>query len=243
MSIQTCNPAYEATPWPDYDCMFKTYINSIVDQQQPVFNSYIMNMNTGVGQSFTPAVSGPLTQIDVNVYNFSGSPTFSVEVFPGNGKSGTPLYSASGYGISSTGWISLSIPIPTEPTLTAGSQYTFWLTPYPYNSVQLGLGYPNPYAPGESWDECILPVVKDVCGTVIPTPTPVIGGSYNGCSGTRTYTYVLRTVLACHLTGSIPIPFSRRLLTCQDLADQRWNVLQMRLCRFPLSLRITVAVS
>ena len=34
-----------------------------------------------------------------------------------------------------------------------------------------------------------LPVVKDVCGNVIPAPTPVVGGTYTDCEGTKTYTY------------------------------------------------------
>jgi hypothetical protein len=76
--------------------------------------------------------------------------------------------------------------------LSAGSQYTFWLTAYPHNSVRLGLGNNNPYPGGVAWDETPTTIaVKDVCGKVIPTPTPVRSGTYdaNGCEGTIVYTY------------------------------------------------------
>jgi hypothetical protein len=176
----------EYTPW---DCMFKTYMNGIVDQQQTVYYSpWRMEQNTGVGQSFTASVTDKLTQIDVNVWSFVGAPTFSVEVYQGNGKTGTPVYSASGYTVNTTGWVSLAIPVGSAPTLNAGSQYTFWLTAYPYNSVKLSLGN-NPYAGGTSWDELPMAVeVKDVCGTVL-TPTVAESGTYDGCEGTKIYTY------------------------------------------------------
>ncbi|MFZ4399617.1 MAG: right-handed parallel beta-helix repeat-containing protein [Bacteroidales bacterium] len=187
---QPCNPAYGPTPWPDWDVMFKTYMNSNVDQQQTTFSNWYMNMNTGVGQSFIPQSTGQLTKIDVNVYTYVGSPSFNVQIYAGDGKTGTPIYSAGGYSISGTGWKSLTLA--SGPILNSGTQYTFWLTPYPYNSVQLSLAYPSLYANGQAWDECsstLQSTVTDACGTTIPTPTPVITGTYNGCSGTKIYTY------------------------------------------------------
>ncbi|MCX6225752.1 MAG: hypothetical protein NTV01_13545, partial [Bacteroidia bacterium] len=186
------NPLVQ-TPYPDWDLMFRTYANTVLDQQQLSFNNWILNLNTGSGQSFTPAISDKLRQIDVYVYAFVGTPTFSLEVYAGDGKTGTPLYIASGYNVSTTGWISLTIPEASAPLLSSGAKYTFWLTEYPYNSVRLGLGYVNPYAGGISWDEVPTAVaVKDVCGTIIPTPVPVITGTCNpvdGCEGTIIYTY------------------------------------------------------
>ena len=187
LSVLTCNPPYPPTSYAAYDCMFKTYMNTVLDQSQTTFASFVLDVNTGVGQSFTPSVSGLLTQIDVNIYEKTGNPSFILKVYAGGGITGTPIYSSGGYSITSTGWI--TIPITgTQPTLTAGTQYTFWLTAYPYNSVRLSIGN-DVYAGGVCFDACEQPVVTDVCGTVIPTPTPAISGTYNGCSGTRIYTY------------------------------------------------------
>jgi hypothetical protein len=74
--------------------------------------------------------------------------------------------------------------------------------------------YPNAYNGGVSMDGCtsgcaspyawqqwpdydltfktymaVVPVVTDVCGLVIPAPTPVQSGTYDGCEGTKVYTY------------------------------------------------------
>ena len=35
----------------------------------------------------------------------------------------------------------------------------------------------------------VLPVVKDVCGNTLPAPQPVIDSTWDGCTGTKTYTY------------------------------------------------------
>lgn len=190
-------------------------LEASVDQQQTTQSTGAnnrMGLNTGVGQSFTPAISGKLTKLDVYVHNFVGTPTFSLVVYQGSGKTGSPIYNSSGYTISSTGWVTLTLPENTAPSLVSGTQYTFWLTAYPYNSVEIGLG-DNVYTGGVSWDECTTctpaytadhydaydcmfktymntaTTVTDVCGNVIPTPVPTIGGTYNGCSGTKTYTY------------------------------------------------------
>ena len=37
-----------------------------------------------------------------------------------------------------------------------------------------------------------LPVVKDVCGNVLEAPSPVEGGTYTDCDGTKTYTYTYK---------------------------------------------------
>ena len=185
------NPLIQSQ-YPLGDCMFKTYMNSAVaDQEQLSYNNWILWQNTGVGLSFTPAITEKLTQVDVNVYTFTGTPTFLLEVYAGNGKTGTPLYSAGGYSISSTNWVSLTLPLATAPTLVAGQQYTFWLTPYPYNSVQLRISDGNNLYPGGmAWDELPFPTaITDVCGTVIPTPVPGVVTTYDGCEGTVVYTY------------------------------------------------------
>src|SRR5574344_2070595 len=37
-----------------------------------------------------------------------------------------------------------------------------------------------------------LPVVEDVCGNTLTAPTPVVGGTYTDCEGTKTYTYTYK---------------------------------------------------
>ncbi|MEI8048840.1 MAG: T9SS type A sorting domain-containing protein [Bacteroidota bacterium] len=183
-----------------------------VDQQQTSFGGWFNN-NTASGQSFTCGISGKLTQIDVSVYAIAGVASPSFEIYLGNGPFGTPLYSAP-CSLPGTGWQTLSIPQNVAPTLVAGTQYTFWITGYIVNSVQLGAGTNTSYAGGNAWDNCngctppnyiivpyyeadlmfktymnTAPVITDVCGTVIPTPTPIESGTYDGCEGTKVYTY------------------------------------------------------
>ncbi len=193
-------------------------IRQIDQQQTNFFSPWRMGLNTGVGQSFTPAINGKLTEIDVNVYSFTGTPIFNLEVYEGDGKTGTPIYSINNYSISNVGWVSLELPIVSAPTLILGVQYTFWLTAYPYNSVEISLGHDD-YAAGASWDECttcspvivptsytdydcmfktymnttsiVTPLVTDVCDNSI---TPVLVSTVDNpssvpCAGTRTYNY------------------------------------------------------
>ena len=199
-------------------------MSSVADQSQTTMNGYFY-INTGIGQSFEPAVSGDLTQIDVDVMAFTGSPTFNIEVYLGDGKTGSPLYSASGFGVSTTGPQSFSLP--AGMALTAGTQYTFWLTPYPFNSVQLRANINgDPYAGGQAWDELNTPVpVFDNCGNPLAPSAPVIVDNYPdplSCNGTRTYTYtyadcsgfsndwvytynVIRTTPPAEVGGPVPI--------------------------------------
>jgi hypothetical protein len=239
LSVAPCPSPYPVTQWPDYDCMFKTYMNSVLDQQQTSFASYVLDVNTGVGQSFTPAVSGLLTAIDVNIYQKTGTPNFILEIYAGGTKTGTPIYSSAGYTITGTGWI--SIPITgTQPTLVAGTQYTFWFTSYPYNSVRLSIGN-NVYSGGVCMDECAAYVVKDVCGNAIPTPEPVITDNYDGCEGTREYANIPTPIVpVIHLYGNTPTPSNATPLQYRQI--QRLPLLVCPTWLFQHHLQLTTIV-
>ena len=180
-------------------------LSGLPDQQQNLWTpSWVFYQNNSVGQSFTCGQSGKLTKIDVNVFSYTGTPTFTLEVYQGDGIVGSLLCSVPGYTVTGTGWQTLNIPAISAPTLASGTQYTFWLTGYAYNTVWAREANTNPYAGGQAWDSPPIasypgddlmfrtymePVVTDVCGIVIPTPTPVISGDYDGREGTIIYTY------------------------------------------------------
>ncbi len=183
---------------------------SYVDQQQTVFNNNVSSFNDAVSQSFTPGVNGLLTGINVDVFDVTSNQTFALEIYEGDGIAGTKLCRVENLTVSSGGWKHLTIPDNLAPTLTAGSQYTFYMVGYNYNSWRIKLVYaPSNYPGGQMLEYPVTPganyslvdlvfktymrvpqVVTDVCGTVIPTPVPeVTNGTYNGCEGTIIYTY------------------------------------------------------
>ena len=192
-----------------------TLVPTLVDQQQLLTYS---NGNwtdfTSIGQSFTCGTSGWLTQLDLRVGSLPGGvQNFTLQIYQGNGISGSLVYSGN-HSLSATGWQSLNIPQNLAPYLTAGTQYTFWLTAFTYNQLGLLCMNPDVYSGGVAMDGCtsgcsptyawqqwpdfdlvfktymtVVPVVTDVCGVVIPAPTPVQSGTFNGCEGTKVYTY------------------------------------------------------
>ncbi|NVO21625.1 MAG: T9SS type A sorting domain-containing protein, partial [Bacteroidetes bacterium] len=168
---------------------------------------------TSIGQSFTCGTAGWLTQLDLKVGALSSAVTFTLQVYQGNGISGTPLYSGT-QTLSAIGWQTISIPQSVAPHLNAGTQYTFWLTSFTYNQLGLICMNPNVYNGGVAMDGCTsgcsptytwqqwpdydlvfktymttLPFVTDICGTAITPSAPAVTGTYNGCSGTRIYTF------------------------------------------------------
>ncbi|MEI7898196.1 MAG: immunoglobulin-like domain-containing protein, partial [bacterium] len=187
-----------------------------VDQQQLIFGNWYDENTIASGQSFTPAISGKLIKIDLQLYHYEAVPSFTLKVFAGDGITGTQLYTKSGYTLpgGGSGWVTLTLDATMLPTLTAGTKYTFWLTGYATNTIQLALSdASNPYAGGGVlWDitpppptpvsypnfDCVfktymsaVPVVTDQCGTNI---TPVLASTVDNpspltCAGTRTYTY------------------------------------------------------
>jgi len=194
-----------------------TSLPGVPDQQQLLVNTgmatpYWIDF-TSIGQSFTCGTTGWLTQLDLRVGSLAAPQNFTLEIYQGSGIAGTLLYSGN-HTISATGWQSMSIPQNVAPYLNAGSQYTFWITTIGFNQMGLFFTYPNAYTAGVSMDGCtsgcsptyawqqwpdydltfrtymsVMPNVTDVCGTAIPTPTPVVSGTYNGCEGTIIYTY------------------------------------------------------
>ncbi|MFA5971107.1 MAG: right-handed parallel beta-helix repeat-containing protein [Lentimicrobiaceae bacterium] len=172
------------------------------DQQQVNFSSQVLDNNNSVGQSFTCGKSGKLDKLDISVYSYSGTPTFALKIYQGDGIIGTELCTVPGLTITGTGWQTLNIPANLAPVLTSGTQYTFWLTGYTLNSVRFMVGADS-YAGGKAYDLPPLAdypgndmmfrtymesVVTDVCGNVIPAPTPVVSTT-PACEGTITYTY------------------------------------------------------
>jgi len=192
-----------------------TLLSGIVDQQQTgSIGNY--SQNSATGQSFTCGSSGWLTKIDIQIGTITAPQTFNLKIFQGNGISGTQLYSDN-YTLSASGWQSLVIGQNVAPYLTAGSQYTFWVNGYMHNQLNIKANYPaSSYTGGMAMENCngctppnyvfslnpdydlafktymtVVPIVTDVCGTVIPTPTPAITVNPDPltCEGTKTYTY------------------------------------------------------
>ena len=94
--------------------------------------------NFSTWQSFTPSLTGTLSQIDHGFANpMNGSAT--LKIYSGNGISGTELYSA-GITIAGTGvfWSSFTISPPLP--VVAEQPYTFQIIP------TQGGGLPDPYA-------------------------------------------------------------------------------------------------
>jgi parallel beta-helix repeat protein len=200
------------------DAVNPALLATIPDQQQLLVATNLTTPNwtnfTSIGQSFTCGTSGWLTKLDLRVGSIAAAQNFTLQIYQGNGIAGTLLYTGS-HSLTATGWQSLNIAQELAPYLTAGTQYTFWLTSFTYNQLGLLCMYPNVYNGGVSMDGCTsgcsptyawqqwpdydlvfktymtaVPIVKDVCGTVIPTPEPVLtDGTYIDCEGTKLYTY------------------------------------------------------
>jgi hypothetical protein len=195
-----------------------TLVPTIVDQQQLLTYS---NGNwtdfTSIGQSFTCGTSGWMTQLDLKVGTIVAAQNFTLQIYQGNDiSSGTLLYSGSHSLSAVVGWQSLNIQQNLAPYLTAGTQYTFWLTAFTYNQLGLICMNPDVYSGGVAMDGCTtgcsptyayqqwsdfdlvfktymttVPIVTDVCGNNI---TPVLTSTVDNpsplvCEGTRTYTY------------------------------------------------------
>lgn len=172
---------------------------NFIDQQQNVFNGWKFENNDAVGQSFTCGITGKLLQVEVNVYGGSG--TFNLEIYSGNGINGT-LLSTSPQSLSGTGWQTMTIPSNLAPLLVSGNQYTFYLNGYIYNTLFLSAANGNQYPGGVCYDspppsnypdfDLMFRThmgILDVCGNIIPTPTPVVSGTMLPCGGTKIYTY------------------------------------------------------
>ena len=201
------------------DAVAPTLLPGIADQQQLLVATDLTSPNwtdfTSIGQSFTCGLSGWLTKLDLKVGSLAGTQNFTLQIYQGNGITGTLLYTGS-HSLSAIDWQSLNIAQNLAPYLTAGQQYTFWLTSFTFNQLGLLCMHPNVYNGGVSMDGCtsgcspsypwkqfldfdlvfktymtVVPVVTDVCGTVIPTPTPVVSDNPNPvtCEGSRTFTY------------------------------------------------------
>ena len=202
------------------DAVAPTLLSNVVDQQQLLVATDLTTPNwtdfTSIGQSFTCGTTGWLTQLDLRVGSLVATQNFTLQIYQGNGITGTLLYNGS-HSLSATGWQSLTIPQTLAPYLTAGQQYTFWLTSFTYNQLGLLCMHPDVYPGGVSMDGCtsgcspayawqqwpafdlvfktymsVVPVVTDVCGMVIPTPTPTVTNVPEPivCEGTTTYKYV-----------------------------------------------------
>ncbi|MBL7967501.1 MAG: T9SS type A sorting domain-containing protein [Prolixibacteraceae bacterium] len=197
-----------------------TVVPTVADQQQlQTYANGNWTDASAIGQSFTCGTSGWLTKLDLKVGSLSATQNFTLEIYEGNGIAGSKIYSGL-HSFTATGWQSLNINQTVAPYLTAGNQYTFWMTSFTFKQVGILCMNPNVYNggvamdaqdqttvyngvtyPPYSWQQwpdydlvfktymSVVPVVTDVCGNIIPTPEPVISGTYNGCSGTRIYTY------------------------------------------------------
>ena len=107
-----------------------------VDQQQAVTSIFGTPFNTTawVGQSFTPALSGRLTRVDVNLFcSFcSGTPPsilVGVRATSGGLPTGPDLATATIPTIALSGQAYYSAIFATPATLTAGTQYALVLRP------------------------------------------------------------------------------------------------------------------
>ena len=201
------------------DAVAPTLLAGIVDQQQLLVATDLTSPNwtdfTSIGQSFTCGTSGKLTQLDLKVGSLAGAQNFTLKIYQGNGINGTLLYTGS-HSLSDLGWQSLNIAQNVAPQLTAGQQYTFWLTSFTYNQLGLICMHPDVYFGGVAMDGCttgcsptyawqqwpaydlvfktymtVVPIVNDVCGNSI---TPVLTSTVNDpspldCEGTRIFTY------------------------------------------------------
>ena len=124
---------------------------AVLDQQQLVYNGGASARTLPgyyIWQSFTPGISGTLTQIDMGFFNdMSGSGL--LEIFAGQGTTGQLLQALTVpvIGITQTPvtWNAWMVDVP----VTAGSVYTFKFTPDaatlpdPYG-VAIGAGNPYP---------------------------------------------------------------------------------------------------
>ena len=193
--------------------LFGTQFTSVAQQQldqQNVPQGTLgwMDNTTASGQSFTCGKTGRLTQIDVDVYNYtSGQQTISI--YTGAGHSGTLLYTATCY-LSGTGMKSISIPDANAPYLSTGSIYTFWVSGYKLNAVQLGVnGFYNEadyYSGGDAWDNSndiftAYPGYDLIFATYItPGNPPVFPGPTTTIQDPTTYT--------CGGTFDVPVKVS-----------------------------------
>ena len=151
---------------------------SVVDQSQLSYN-VVIGLNTATGQSFQAGKSGQLTDIDVysNGPVLGGSNTITLQLYSGNGTSGTSLGSLTEV-VSNPGNFLLDINTQSlNLNLKAGNEYTFLLnvTAGAGDLLQRGLlaDAADPYANGQlfsgaaisSWDLSFQTLVN-------PVPTP-----------------------------------------------------------------------
>lgn len=126
---------------------------AVLDQQQLVYSGGTSARTLPgytVWQSFTPSISGTLTELDMGVFNdMSGSG--QLHILAGDGTAGPVLQTltVAVHGITQpeVTWNTWVVSVP----LTAGSRYTFAFTPNPATlpdpyGVAIGVG--NPYARG-----------------------------------------------------------------------------------------------
>jgi len=120
----------------------------ILDQGYQNNNDVIAAVNSGMWQSFTAGVTGTLSRVDVRGAASSGSPTFTVNIYAGQGTGGSLLTTVAGWNwgtSTSSAW--RGVDIPGNVAITSGQVYTFQLVPTA-GSAGIGISLSNPYAGG-----------------------------------------------------------------------------------------------
>jgi len=172
----------------------------IIDQQQASAN--LGTLGSTQWQSFTAGLSGQLTKIELHSNGFSsGTQPFTFTIYQGEGNGGTVLYTGSGsFNTPFANWFPLDIPSGSQPTISAGNQYTVQIN-ITGSYSQLSINSSNPYPGGHyfsdvyntqsNWDLRFRTYVStngatDNCGIPTVSYSPASGTSF--AVGTTTVT-------------------------------------------------------
>ncbi|MGE7114846.1 InlB B-repeat-containing protein [Lysinibacillus sp. NPDC047702] len=127
---------------------------AIVDQEQPLQSGNIwVNAELPKSQSFMPAYSGYLSKIDINIFDYRGSPgALKIEIYD-EGNMSVPIASATRPDISS-GWLSVDFS-NNKPYLKKNMSYRMIISTE--NGGINGFGWygksGNPYPRGSAFDD------------------------------------------------------------------------------------------
>lgn len=103
---------------------------TVVDQQNPgagFFLSATVLLNQGFGQSFTPTLAS-INAADFSLISGGSNSTIRLDLFSGNGFSGSLLGSSTPLVITGASAQTYEFTFPTSIALVPGSNYTFRLT-------------------------------------------------------------------------------------------------------------------
>ncbi|MFN5183662.1 MAG: PKD-like domain-containing protein, partial [Bacteroidota bacterium] len=184
-----------------------------IDQQQASAGCGTTSGN--FWQSFTPAISGKFSSIDININtNITNAGTWYV--YSGAGQSGTILASGSYNFPTQGGALWKNIVITGNPVLIAGQQYTFRMTSvdwsqacggnvYPGGTSQSGISdlsfktymIPNPY--NYSWSNSA--VTEDISSLVAGSYSVIVSDG-NSCSATISATITQPTQITINNSTS-----------------------------------------